>query len=161
MFWPWGARDWRWAPHLLAGQFWTRTPFRRTLSWWLSNLALVRGEGEQQVAFERVAELMAVPGPRVVGMFPTGPIGQTAHVPPRPGIAYLAMRCPEVPVLPVSLVGLRAIRLRDVLALRRPILTIAVGAPFKASDLSSSGGSVARIVGRIDQTWRELEAQNS
>lgn len=150
------------APYCLGGRAWVRTAPRRAFLWLTSGLALVRGDGERQVAFDRVEELLAAKDPCIVTIYPTGPMGRS-HAPPvaHSGVGYLATRVPDVPVVPVSVIGMQELTLRDVLLLRRPRIRIRLGAPLfaRSEDGAPRGLAVRRLCERLEAAWGELERE--
>jgi 1-acyl-sn-glycerol-3-phosphate acyltransferase len=119
----------------LASRVWTRTPAMRTISWIFGVMGLSRGLGAEQSATERAVELLRGPEPVTMAIYPTGPIGRSERFNIRPGVGYLAVKCPDLPVFPVTLVGVQHLKLRDLLLWRRPRVDISIGQPFYGREL--------------------------
>jgi 1-acyl-sn-glycerol-3-phosphate acyltransferase len=154
------TRPWL-AGNSLAGQFWVRTPARRAISWILGILGLARGMGTEQSGFDRASALLAGPVPATVVICPTGPVGRRKMCGFAPGVGHLAARCPDVPVLPLTVVGLQHLRLRDVLLLRRPTLDFAFGEPFTANELAAETASarINAVCQRVTAAWSAEETR--
>jgi 1-acyl-sn-glycerol-3-phosphate acyltransferase len=149
------------AGHSIAGSFWTRTRFRRTVSWVFGILGLARGAGPGQSAFVRAGEIFARERPpTLLCVYPTGPIGRRRSCEIGPAAGYLANAAPHVPILPAAVIGLQEATWLDVLTLRRPRLTVVFGAPFRGSDLAAMAedARVATITDRVQKAWDEAEA---
>ncbi len=149
----------RFVPVVLGGHFWMRTRARRAFAWLCGILGLVRSRGERQIAFDRAVELVGR-RKQAIAMFPTGPIGRSRTYDVRPGVGWLALRAPEAPVIPVSVHGLQSVTLWDVLRLRRPAVTIALGEEIRASELASlpKEERVEAICEWIRTQWTVAEA---
>jgi 1-acyl-sn-glycerol-3-phosphate acyltransferase len=144
----------------LASSFWVRTRVARMMSWFLGVMGISRGLGPSQSGMERAARLLASERPTVITMYPTGPIGRQKEAEIRPGVGHLTLRCPDVPILPVTVTGLQQTHLRDVLLLRRPPLTVVIGTPFRAREVEGEtyDARVEAVCRRIAHAWREGEA---
>jgi hypothetical protein len=156
--WPLALRYPHFSSMALGGAYWTRTPLRRFASYCLGILGLQRGQGLQQSAIDRFAALSAR-RPSCISIFPTGPIGKRDTYRVGPGVAQLALKCPDVPVLPVTLLGVADLRLRDVFLGRRPRITLSIGAPFTAGEVQRDT-DVERILvicRRIAAQWAREE----
>jgi len=153
-------------PHLvaqsIASPMWTRTPLRRTLCWLLGIMAVVKGREPHAGAIRRAASLLNGTMPATIGIFPTGPIGRRKYYSLYPGVAHLAMRCPQVPVVPISLTGIADVDLRSILKFDRPRVQIVVGEPFTAQEiwLDDQQALTAAICNRIDAEWRKSSSRN-
>jgi len=149
-------------PQSIASPIWTRTPFRRTLCWLLGVMGVVKGREPHAGAIRRAACLLNGTMPATIGIFPTGPIGKTKSYSLYPGVAHLAMRCPQVPVVPISLIGIADVDLRSILTLNRPRVQIVVGEPFTAQEigLDNEQALAAAICDRIDAEWRKSSSSN-
>lgn len=144
-------------PVSLVGRFWMRTRLRRAFAWWCGLLGLVpRAEPEGAIA--RAADLLRSWRRLTVAIFPTGPTGRAANYEVKPGVGYLAARCPEVPVVPVWVDGPQHMSWRSVLLLKRPPLTIRVCPSFTAAELA--GGSAEQrahaISERVAKEWEKV-----
>jgi 1-acyl-sn-glycerol-3-phosphate acyltransferase len=147
----------------IASPVWTRTPMRRAISWTFGVMAIVKGQEPHCGAIKRAARLLSGPEPVAISFFPTGPIGRRKSYEIYPGVAYLAMQCPAVPVVPISLSGLADVDLRSVLRLERPRLFVSVGEPFTAAELLGKSGQpcTAAICDRIAAEWgRQAERES-
>jgi 1-acyl-sn-glycerol-3-phosphate acyltransferase len=146
-------------PLTLAGHFWTKTRPRRIISWCMGIMGVVRGEGLNQGAVARAAELVKESRASFISIFPTGPIGRSRTYDVKPGVGYLALRCPDVPVIPVTIVGLQELELRSVLRLERPLITIVFGTPFTATevDAATDAARIEAICDRIGSSWSLAE----
>jgi 1-acyl-sn-glycerol-3-phosphate acyltransferase len=147
-----------WLPYVVAGDFWFRIPALRALCWLFNILCLVR-DHEPEGAMATVAGHFHR-RPQAAGlMFPTGPIGQSKDYRVKPGIGWLAEECPEAQILPVTMIGLQEIRLRDVLLLRRPRLTLVSGTPFRGRDVAGADRYERELAvcERVQKQWQEME----
>jgi 1-acyl-sn-glycerol-3-phosphate acyltransferase len=151
------VRPWK-MPYNLGGHFWVRTRLRRMVSLSVSLLGIRRGGGMDQGALRRATEILNAGG--TLAIYPTGPTGRSVTYEVKPGVGYLSLNCPEVPVVPVAIIGLRDVELRDVLTLRRPQLTFIMGEPFRACDLPAEDNQqrVEVVRQRIEQAWQQAEA---
>ncbi len=146
-------------PMTLVGPFWMRGRMMRGVSYVLGNIGVARGAGRGQSGLAQAARLLSRPSRMTVGVAPTGPIGRARDYEVKPGIGYLALDVPEVPVVPISVQGVQDVRLGARLFLRRPVVTIRVGEPFRARDLGGSEDErVAEVCRRIRAEWDRLEA---
>jgi len=148
-----------WLPCVVAGDFWFRVPALRALLWLFNILCLVRDHEPYHGAMAAVVGLFRRRATANGLIFPTGPIGRSKHYRVKPGIGWLAQECPDSQIVPVTTIGLQEIRLRDVLLLRRPQLTLVSGTPFRGRDLEGADrGERERVVcERIHQQWQEME----
>lgn len=153
------------APRLLpisiAGHFWMRSKLRRTLSWLGGVLGVVPGEGPDRGAIARAARLFHESRALTVAIFPTGPIRRARSYEVRPGVGYLAGLCPDVPVVPVTVLGVADLRLGDVLRLRRPEVVISFGEPICARSLPAGplDEQAAAVCDRIAAAWEADKAR--
>jgi 1-acyl-sn-glycerol-3-phosphate acyltransferase len=70
-------------------------------------------------------------GGGVIGIFPEGTRGATGVLQtPQPGAAYLALAT-GAPLLPAAVIGLAGLKLSWKTVLRRPRVTVRIGAPFQ------------------------------
>jgi 1-acyl-sn-glycerol-3-phosphate acyltransferase len=146
-------------PMTLVGPFWMRRRWMRVISYLLGNIGVARGAGRGQSGLAQAARLLSGRSRMTVGIAPTGPIGRARDYEVKPGIGYLALDVPEVPVVPISVEGVQDVRLGLGVFLRRPVVTIRVGAPFRAGDISGSEDErVAAVCGRIRAEWERLES---
>jgi 1-acyl-sn-glycerol-3-phosphate acyltransferase len=150
-------------PILLAGQFWTRTRLRRALSLLVGVMGLARGSGREQSALRRARELLDSGRPVTIAVAPTGPIGKRREYEVRPGVAQLAVDAADVPVVPVTTLGVQDLRLGDLLLLRRPVLEVRFGAAFRARDFGDAelADRLTGITERIRDCWDCLEAAHA
>src|SRR5262249_44492765 len=134
-----------------------RTRATRMVSWLLGIMGLSRGLGPTQSAMERAARLLSSARPVVIVTYPTGPIGRRKDAELRPGVGHLALRCPDLPILPIALTRVQEIQLRDVLLLRRPPVTVVVGPPFRAKEVDGEtyDARVEAVCRRIARAWSE------
>jgi 1-acyl-sn-glycerol-3-phosphate acyltransferase len=153
------VRPWQ-LPYNLGGHFWVKTPLRRLLSWSVGLIGVRRGGGIEQDALRRASEILNGPAGSCLAIYPTGPTGRSDAYEVKPGVGYLSLSCPGVPVIPVAIFGLRDLQLRDVLTLRRPQLTYVMGEPFRACDLPANHNHelVEVIRQRIERAWQEADA---
>jgi 1-acyl-sn-glycerol-3-phosphate acyltransferase len=151
------------APHLagfsVASRFWTKNVVMRTISWLFGVMGLSRGLGLKQSATDRAVELLRSPSTNSVAIYPTGPLGERKKFTVGPGVGYIATQCPDVPVVPVTMMGLQEFRWLDLLLLRRPILHVSVCRPFTGRDatgpdLEARADSVCALVA---ERWAEEE----
>jgi 1-acyl-sn-glycerol-3-phosphate acyltransferase len=144
----------------LASSLWVRTRAARMVSLLLGVMGLSRGLGPTQSAMERAARLLSSARPVVIVTYPTGPIGRRKEAELRPGVGHLTLRCPDLPVLPITLTGVQDLHLRDVLLLRRPPVTVVVGPAFRAREVEGEtyDARVEAVCQRIARAWREGEA---
>jgi 1-acyl-sn-glycerol-3-phosphate acyltransferase len=155
--WRPALRHWSMVNLSTAGPFWVKTRFRRFVSWCLGVMGLQKGRGHDQSAITRFAELDQR-GRFSISIFPTGPLGRAASYRLGAGVAHLAMRCPDVPLMPVSLLGLSHVRLRDVLLFKRPPVTVVLGESFTAREiLGSTEVRINSICQRIEDAWVDHE----
>jgi 1-acyl-sn-glycerol-3-phosphate acyltransferase len=147
-------------PYNLGGHFWVKTRMRRAFSWWVGLIGIRRGGGSEQDALRRASEILNGSAPGSIAIYPTGPVGRAAHATIKPGVAFLSLSSPEVPVVPVAVLGLRELCFRDVFVLRRPAVTVVIGEPFRARDLSGERQEqrVEDVCRRIERFWKEAEA---
>lgn len=126
-------------------------------------MSIVKGQEPHAGAIKRTAQLLSGPEPAAISIFPTGPVGRRTSYEIYPGVAYLAMQCPTVPVVLISLAGLTDLDLRSVMMLRRPRLLVSVGEPFTAADLLDEGGQpcASAICERIAAEWGKQAEQES
>ncbi len=141
---------------------WMRTRPMRMLSFCFGLLGLTRGAGTRQPATERALELLASSKRKhVVAICPSGPIGKRRRFTIAPGIGHLALARPDLPVVPITLVGLQEISLRDVLTFKRPTLTLSICRPFYGGE--ARGGSVESrleaVCALVGDRWAEEEAR--
>jgi 1-acyl-sn-glycerol-3-phosphate acyltransferase len=152
-------------PHLvplsLAGRFWMQNQFMRALSWSLGVMGLMRGREPHDGAIKQVVSRIEGDVPTTVAVYPTGPIGKTQNYVVRRGIGHLALSCPDVPVIPVTIIGVQELSLLSVFTLRRPEITIAVGEPFTAADIVADtvNERMCLILSRIAQDWTRNESR--
>lgn len=146
-------------PSALTGHFWMKSAVRRGFSCVLGTLGIARGSGRGQSGLRRAVELLEEERPAFVGIAPTGPIGNSPRYEVKPGVGWLAADCPQTPVIPFTCVGLQGTRLGLSLFLRRPVVTIALGRPFRAADLDAptDAARVLAVCARIEAEWRRLE----
>ena len=145
--------------YALASRLWTRSPMLRALSWTLGVMGLSRGLGLRQSATSRAIEILRGKELATVAIFPTGPIGRRTRYSLGPGVGYLASRCPDVPVVPVTLQGVAEFSWRDVLLLRRPALTLSVCRPLYGREIEGDDDErrADAICDVIAQRWTEEE----
>jgi hypothetical protein len=143
----------------LASRVWTRSVLLRGISWCLGVMGLSRGLGARQSATERAVELLERPETNCAIIYPTGPVGMRTRYSIGPGLGFLASSCPELPVLPVTMVGLQEFRWRDLLLLRRPQLHYAVCRPFYGGDLPgpTEAWRIEQACELLAQRWTEEE----
>ncbi|HEY9868476.1 MAG TPA: lysophospholipid acyltransferase family protein [Candidatus Obscuribacterales bacterium] len=146
-------------PLSLAGQFWTRTAFMRAISWLCGIIAFIKGHEPEAGGIRRASELLDNGNAATVTIYPTGPIGQSKEYQVWRGIGYLGVRCPDVPIIPVSIQGLQELHLASWRSLRRPELKFIVGQPFYASEIHASSTEewIDRIRERLTAAWTCLE----
>jgi 1-acyl-sn-glycerol-3-phosphate acyltransferase len=146
-------------PCTVAGDFWFRSPILRATLWFLNILCLVRDREPAGGAMSRVAEMLADRPSVTALLFPTGPIGRSKAYRVKPGIGWLAQERPDVQIVPVTMIGLQDVRLRDVLLLRRPPLTVAAGRPFRGRDVAGATRDERELAAcrRIDEEWQVME----
>jgi 1-acyl-sn-glycerol-3-phosphate acyltransferase len=147
-----------WLPYVVAGDFWFRIPALRALCWLFNILCLVRNHEPEGAMTTAAGHFRR--DPRASGLiFPTGPIGQSKDYRVKPGIGWLALECPEAQIVPVTLIGLQEIRLRDVLLFRRPRLTLVSGTPFRGRDISGTDRYERELAvcERVRQQWQDME----
>jgi 1-acyl-sn-glycerol-3-phosphate acyltransferase len=144
-------------PDIVAGPFWARTALRRAFSWLGGMFGVMAGDGPAQDCIARAADLLIARPRMTVAIFPTGPLGRSGARDVRPGLGHLASRCPDVPILPIAVAGVRELSLGQILRLRRPALVLRLGRPFRARDVSSAREAdwVAAISRRVEGAWRE------
>jgi 1-acyl-sn-glycerol-3-phosphate acyltransferase len=153
------------APHLfpvsLAGHYWSKTPGRRLLSYLINVMGFVRGDGPRQGAIRRSSELLRDMRRCYITIFPTGPIGRKKDYEVRPGIGHLACLQPDVPVIPISVVGIQELRWRDLLLLRRPKLVYRIGEPITAREVHADDDDVRveAICEHVGRVWGRDEAR--
>jgi len=145
--------------HAIAGRFWMRNWLWRAVSWCLGILGYRPGGEPDEGAVGRAADLLDQRRRVMIAVYPTGPIGRSREYRLRPSVGELASRCPAVPILPLTVVGLQTVRVADVLFLRRPRLTLALGEAFCAADLPANGepDTTEAVCARIDAEWKKLE----
>jgi hypothetical protein len=91
-------------------------------------------------------------------IYPTGPIGRAKEYEARYGVGWLACVVPDVPIVPVTVQGLQEARLFDILRLRRPLLRVRVGKPFRGRALSGDNRTREReACDRVKAEWTRLE----
>jgi 1-acyl-sn-glycerol-3-phosphate acyltransferase len=148
-----------WLPFIVAGDFWFRTPPLRALLWLLNILCLVRDHEPDHGAMATVAGHFRRRSRAAGLIFPTGPIGRSKHYRVKPGIAWLAEECPEAQIVPITTIGLQELRLRDVLLLRRPRLTLVSGTPFRARDVEGADRHERELAvcQRVADQWQVME----
>jgi hypothetical protein len=152
-------------PHLagrpVGGQFfWSKTAGGRALAWFTNMIFFIRGhEPEDGGGLQTARRTLLSPSPSTLVLSPTGPVGRRRDYQVRYGVAWLARECPDVPVLPITLLGVQELRLRDVLLLRRPRIALVVGAPIfgRDHDRSDAGVFDGEFCERIRACWTELE----
>jgi 1-acyl-sn-glycerol-3-phosphate acyltransferase len=146
-------------PYIVAGDFWFRIPPLRAMLWLLNILCLVRDYEPDNGAMGALTGLFRRRSRATALIFPTGPIGRSKLYRVKPGIGWFARENPDVQIVPVTTMGVQAIRLRDVLLLRRPHLTLVSGTPFCCDEI----GGVARherelaVCQRVAEQWRGME----
>jgi 1-acyl-sn-glycerol-3-phosphate acyltransferase len=147
----------RWQTYCLGGHFWMKSRPRRLVSWLFGLIGVQRGVGMEQGGLRRASEILSGPAARSVAIYPTGPIGRSVDYEVRPGVAYLSLACPDVPVIPAAVLGVRELRWRDVLMLRRPEIHLVFGEPFRGRDLPGTPCErrVQDICQRIEDHWRD------
>jgi 1-acyl-sn-glycerol-3-phosphate acyltransferase len=150
-------------PNALVGHFWVKTRVRRAIATALGLLALPRGGGPRNQAIERASELLRRAEAGTVSIAPTGPIGESQFFDIRPGIGWLAAACPDVPVVPVTLLGVQGVRPGLGLFFRRPRVTIAFGRPFLAREIAGRtfDERVEGICRRVGEEWARLEGREA
>ncbi|MGZ6142378.1 MAG: lysophospholipid acyltransferase family protein [Myxococcales bacterium] len=154
--------SWR-RPHYvsfaLASRLWARNPVIRVFSWALGVMSLSRGLGLRQSATTRAIEILRGEELATVAIFPTGPIGKRPFFSLGPGVGFLGLSCPDVPVIPVTLQGVKEFRWRDVLLLRRPVLTLAICRPVYGREVPGDDEErrADAICDVIAQRWAEEE----
>ena len=144
----------------LASRAWTKNRLMRAISWSLGVMGLSRGLGLQQSATERAVELLSGDRLACAAIYPTGPIGSRRTFSLAPGVGFIATRCPDVPVIPVTLTGMQEFTWRDILLLRRPVVHVAICRPFYGRDVAGAGGDeqcADRICDLIAERWAEEE----
>jgi 1-acyl-sn-glycerol-3-phosphate acyltransferase len=163
VLWPKALACPRLSPTTFAGQYWMRTRLRRVLSWLFGIMGVIRGQGSRQTAIERAAEMISAGRREVFGIFPTGPIGRRREYQVKSGVGYLALRAPEVPVIPVAVTGVQQLTLGAVLRLARPEVTIVLGEPIRACEVEGATEEerVAAICTHVAASWRIEEARVS
>jgi 1-acyl-sn-glycerol-3-phosphate acyltransferase len=146
-------------PLSLAGQFWTRTTAMRAISWLCGIIAFIKGHEPESGGIRRATELLDNGNAATVTIYPTGPIGQSKEYQVWRGIGYLGVRCPDVPIIPVSIQGLQELRLASWRSWCRPELKFIVGEPFYAREIhaSSTEERIDRIRERLSAEWTCLE----
>jgi hypothetical protein len=146
----------------IAGPWWFETPMRRAFSWLLGALILDRG-GAPADTLRHAERLLTRSRAVSVAIYPTGPIGRNAVYVVKPGVGELALRAPDVPVMPVSLAGVQQLRWRDVIRLRRPRVRIAFCQPFTARQVAAYCGTtddealIDDVRDRVAAAWRAHE----
>ncbi len=167
-FVPWFAAFWRVAllrPHLhpktLAGHFWIKTRIRRAFSYLAGVLAVTHGAGRNQSGLGRASELLSGGRPVTIAIAPTGPIRESRSYEVKPGVAWLALDNPDVPVIPVDVVGLQGVRPGLSLFWRRPVVMVALGRPFCGRDATGAREEerISHICERIREAWERAEAK--
>ncbi|HEY9869614.1 MAG TPA: hypothetical protein V6D08_10650 [Candidatus Obscuribacterales bacterium] len=152
-------------PHLvplsLAGRFWMQNRLMRALSWSLGVMGLMRGREPHDGAIKQVVSRIESDVPTTVAVYPTGPIGKAKTYVVRRGIGHLALSCPDVPVIPVTVIGVQELSLLSILTLRRPEITIVVGEPFMAADIVAEtvNERMCLILSRIARDWTKHESR--
>jgi 1-acyl-sn-glycerol-3-phosphate acyltransferase len=146
-------------PYIVAGDFWFRTPPLRALLWLMNILCLVRDHEPDHGALARVTGLFRREAKASALIFPTGPIGQSQRYRVKPGIGWMAEECPDAQIVPVTTMGLQELRLRDVLLLRRPRLTLVSGTPFRGREVEGADRHERErvVCERVHQQWQEME----
>lgn len=172
-FVPFYAAAWQRAilrPHMvaysLASRAWTRTPLLRAASWCLGVMGLSRGLGLEQSATERAVEILQGKGRSCAAIYPTGPIGQRREFSLGPGVGYLALKCPDLPVVPVTMTGVQQFRWKDVLRFKRPFLHVSICPPVYGRDARGLEfeDRADDVCDRIAEKWavaeRDLEMED-
>ncbi len=146
-------------PYIVAGDFWFRTLPLRALLWLLNILCLVRDHEPDHGALARVTGLFRRNATASALIFPTGPIGTSPRYRVKPGIGWMAEECPDAQVVPVTTLGLQELRLRDVLLLRRPRLTVVSGRPFRGREVEGTDRHERErlVCERVHGQWQEME----
>jgi 1-acyl-sn-glycerol-3-phosphate acyltransferase len=147
-------------PVSLAGHYWSKTRGRRLLSYLCKVMGFIRGDGPRQGAMQRAVDLLRDRPRCYIAIFPTGPIGKKKNYEVRPGVGHLACMQPDVPVLPVSVVGIQELRWRDIVRLRRPELVYRIGEPIAAKDVRAEDeeARAERICEHVARVWARDEA---
>jgi 1-acyl-sn-glycerol-3-phosphate acyltransferase len=143
----------------LASPFWTRSWLRRAFAWLLGVMSFVPEHEPDKGALDRAARLLESDAKLAIAIYPTGPVGRKKNYEIRYGVGYLATRCPDVPVLPITVMGLQDIKLREVLGFRRPRIRLLFGEVFYGREFAD-GSLIEKqnaVCQRIGAQWRGME----
>lgn len=126
-------------------------------------MGLMRGREPHDGAIKQVVSRIESDVPTTVAVYPTRPIKKAQTYLVRRGIAHLALSCPDVPVIPITIIGVQELSLLSILTLRRPEITIAVGEPFTGAEIVAEtvNERMCLILSRIaqDRTANESRLQ--
>jgi 1-acyl-sn-glycerol-3-phosphate acyltransferase len=147
-------------PNTISGPFWVSNVLVRSFAYLMGSIAVARGAGRGQSGLAQAAKLLTSRFPATVAIAPTGPVGARRDVEIKPGVAYVALDAPEVPVVPVAVTGLAGVKLDLGIFFRRPKVTIAIGEALRAADVAGSEDErVASLCNHIRAEWERLEGR--
>lgn len=147
-------------PNTISGPFWVSNPFVRTFAYLMGSIAVARGAGRGQSGLAQAAKILNSPYPATIAIAPTGPIGTRRDYEVKPGVAYVALDAPEVPVVPVVVTGLAGVKLNLGIFFRRPRVTIAIGEKIRAADVEGSEDErVQALCNHIRGEWERIEGR--
>jgi 1-acyl-sn-glycerol-3-phosphate acyltransferase len=157
--WAQAARDHRFTAHPMAGAFWAQNAIFRAISTLCGILPFVPGREPFNGALGAAERILRGPYADTVVIFPTGPIGRSRQYHMRYGVGWLGERLPEVPIYPVTLLGLQEVRWSEVLRLRRPLLTVRIAEPIhgSAADAEERQARERQICAAICGAWDLME----
>lgn len=126
-------------------------------------MSFVPGREPLDGALEKATRLLYGSSPVTVAVFPTGPVGHSRKYHVGCGIGHLAVHCPCVPIVPITVLGLQNFRIQDILMLKRPSLTVSVGEPFRGSDLVTDSDETRDKMAceRVRMEWDRLEKKST
>jgi 1-acyl-sn-glycerol-3-phosphate acyltransferase len=151
------AKPWL-TPFNTAGTYWARNRFFRVLSWVCGNMVFIPGHEPDRGALGAVKKLMRTRSKFSVAVYPTGPIGRAKEYQLRYGIGWLARELPEIPIVPVSLIGVQRVTWSRVLMFRRPVIVVRIGAPLTAVGMGKEGRDLElAVLERLRGEWAQLE----
>jgi hypothetical protein len=159
LLWPYSLLRPGFLPLLTAGDFWSRNPFMRAIAWLFGLLCFVPGREPEDGAMRILATLFSRRSNLAAVIYPTGPIGRRTRFILQRGIGWLALEQPDVPIVPIAFGGVRDLRLRDMILLKRPVLSLRQGRPFRGRDIAGATRDEREtaVCDEIARQWRELE----
>lgn len=133
---------WPKAPEVLgAADVWNK-PGQNLLAKIYGGIPIIRGE------IHREALLQIVNAVNSGYSLMLSPEGTRSHQPgmqqAKPGIVYLIEKT-DAPILPIGITGTTSDFLKKALLLKRPVVTVTVGKPFKVPDLEETGLTRAEV----------------